>query len=146
MVMPEKEADHEISSQENANAIAYSDRPVAVEPGLSMDVAPIAIMIAKLALQELIIGKETTLHMLDEDFDAGLYRWGNRPEPNTDYATCPPLSKSNDEITILRWYGVYLDKDPGCPTCGDFEKAIREKYGIDPGMAPLPTQSENSEL
>jgi molybdopterin/thiamine biosynthesis adenylyltransferase len=146
LAMPEKEADQEISSQEDADAIAYSDKPVAVEPGLSMDVAPIAIMVSKLALQELIIGKESTLHILDEDFDAGLYRWGNRPEPNTDYASCPPLSKSNDEITILRWYGIYLEKDPGCPTCGDFEKAIREKYGIDSGMAPLPTQSKNSKL
>jgi molybdopterin/thiamine biosynthesis adenylyltransferase len=146
LVMPEKEADQEISSQEDANAIAYSDRPVAVEPGLSMDVAPIAIMVSKLALQELIIGKESTLHILDADFDAGLYRWGNRPEPKTDYASCPPLSNSPDEITILRWYGVYLERDQGCPTCGDFEKAIREKYGIESGIVPLPTQSEKPAL
>lgn len=141
LAMPEIEADREISSQEDADSIAYSDRPVAIEPGLSMDVAPIAIMMSKLALQELIKGKESTLHMLDKDFDAGLYRWGNRPEPETDYASCPPLSESSDEITILRWYGIYLEKDPGCPTCGDFEAAIRKQYGIEPGMGSLPTQS-----
>jgi len=144
--MPEAEADREISSQEDADSIAYSDRPVAIEPGLSMDVAPISIMLSKLALQELISGRESTLHMLDKDFDANLYRWGNRPEPDTDYASCPPLSKSIDEITILRWYGVYLEKDPGCPTCGDFEKNIRKQYGIEPGMGSLPTQSGPSEL
>jgi molybdopterin/thiamine biosynthesis adenylyltransferase len=144
--MPETEADREISSQEDADSIAYSDRPVAIEPGLSMDVAPISIMLSKLALQELISGKESTLHMLDRDFDANLYRWGNRPEPGTDYASCPPLSKSIDEITILRWYGVYLEKDPGCPTCGDFEETIRKQYGIEPGIGSLPTKSGPSEL
>ena len=34
--------------------IAYSDRPVAVEPGLSLDVLPIANLLAKLALLELL--------------------------------------------------------------------------------------------
>lgn len=111
-----------------------------------MDVAPIAIMMSKLALQELIKGKESTLHMLDKDFDAPLYRWGNRPEPNTDYALCPPLSESSDEITILRWYGIYLEKDPGCPTCGDFENTIRKQYGIEPGVGSLPTKSGPSGL
>jgi len=69
--MPDKEADQEISSRENAETIAYSDRPVPIEPGLSLDVAPIGIMAAKLALQELIKDKKSDLHMLDKDLDAG---------------------------------------------------------------------------
>lgn len=142
LTMPEKEADREISSQENADSIAYSDKPVPIEPGLSMDVAPIAIMASKLALQELIVGKESSLHILDKDFTAGWYFWVNRPEPNTDYASLPPLSESSDEITILRWYGVHLEKDPGCPTCGDFEKAVREQYGLEPGTGSIPTRPE----
>ncbi len=135
---PDEEADREISSQEDADSIAYSDMPVAIEPGLSIDIAPIALMVAKLALQELLIGKKSTLQMLNEDFKANLYKWGNRPEPDTEYALCPPLSDSIDEITILRWYGIYLDKEAGCPTCGDFESAMREEYGIDGGMGILP--------
>lgn len=130
MAMPDKEADQEISSEKNATAIAYSDRPVPVEPGLAMDVAPIGIMVSKLALQELISGKESTLHILDKDFEANWYFWINRPEPNTDYASFPPLSESSDEMTILRWYGVHLAKDQGCPTCGNFDKALREQYGL----------------
>ena len=105
-----------------------------------MDVAPISIMVSKLALQELIAGKESTLQMLNDDFDANLYIWVNRPEPNTEYANWPPLSKSTDEQTILRWYGIYFEKDLGCPTCGDFEKAIRKEYGLESGIGSLPTQ------
>ena len=139
--MPETEADREVSSQENADAIAYSDRPVPIEPGLSMDVAPIANMVSKLALQELIADKQTTLHMLDKDFDAGWYFWINRAEPNTKYSSLPPLSESSDDMTILRWYGVYLDKDPSCPACGDFEGVLREQYGVEAGMGDVPVRS-----
>lgn len=145
LIKPDEEADREISSQEDADSIAYSDKPVAIEPGLSIDVTPIAIMVAKLALHELLTGKESTRHMLlAQDFKANLYSWGNRPEPNTEYASCPPLSDSIDEITILRWYGIYLDKESGCPTCGDFETAMREQYGIDGGLGSLPLKPDIS--
>jgi hypothetical protein len=141
LAVPEKESDQEISSIENAQEVAYSDRPVPIEPGLSMDVAPIAIMVSKLALQELIKGKESTLHVLDRDFGACWYFWINRPEPKTDYATLVPLSDGIDEMTILRWYGVHLDKDEGCPTCGNFEKVLREKYNLDVGRINPPSYS-----
>jgi len=131
LAMPEEEADQEISSEKNANEIAYSDMPVKIEPGLSIDVAPIGIMVSKIALQELIKLKPSTLHILDKDFEANWYLWINRPEPKTKYATLPPLSESYDEMTILRWYAIFLRKDPNCPTCGDFTKALSEKYGFD---------------
>lgn len=130
LAMPDTEADQEISSEENAEEVAYSDKPTPVEPGLSMDVAPIGIMVAKLALQELIRNKKSTLHILDKDFEANWYLWINRPEPGTKYSSWPPLSESSDEMTILRWYGVYLEKDPSCPTCGDFEKSLKEQYHL----------------
>ena len=136
--MPETEADREVSSEDDADAIAYSDRPVQIEPGLSMDVAPIANMVSKLALQELIADKHTTLHILDKDFDADWYFWINRAEPNTKYSSLPPLSESADEMTILRWYGVYLTKDSGCPTCGDLEGALIEQYGLVPATGGIP--------
>ena len=137
--MPDKEGDQEISSEENANEIAYSDMPVAIEPGLSIDVAPIGIMVSKLALQELIKHKPSTLHILDKDFEANWYFWINRPEPKTKYASFPPLSESYDEMTILRWYAVTLSNDPNCPTCGDFTKALSEKYGFDLKTIKPPT-------
>ncbi len=138
LAMPEKEADQEISSEQNVNDIAYADMPVSIEPGLSVDVAPIDIMVSKIALQELIKNKESTLHILDKDFEANWYLWINRPEPKTEYATLPPLSESYDEMTILRWYAVSFEKDPGCPACGDFSKALSDQYGLDLKTLKLP--------
>lgn len=138
LAVPEIEADREISSDEDAAAIAYSDRPVTIEPGLSLDVAPISIMASKLALQELIRNEESTLHMLDKDLDAGWYLWINRPEPGTEYASWAPLSECTDQMTILRWYGIHLEMDAGCPTCGDFGKALRDQYGVDDSTQGAP--------
>lgn len=152
LAAPDKEADMEISSQRNADAIAYSDMPVAVEPGLSIDVSPIANLVSKLAVMELIKGKDSTLHILDEDFTAPWYLWVNRPEPNTEYATIQRLSESGDEgkdgMTILRWYAIHLKKELSCPTCGDFEGALRKQYGLVEGDKPslLSLQLPNQEL
>lgn len=139
--MPDIETDQEISSVSNAEDIAYSDMPVPIEPGLAVDVEPIATMTSKLALQELIEDKDSTLHILDKDFSANWYFWINRPEPNTKYSGFPPLSESFDEMTILRWYGVFFDKDEACPTCGNFEKALREQYGLGPNDSVRPESS-----
>ena len=110
-----------------------------------MDVAPISLMVAKLALQELIKEKESTLHILDKDFEVSWYIWINRPEPHTQYSDLPPLSESRDEMTILRWYGIDLLKDDYCPTCGDFEKGLREEYNIQSSSESLPTLPNDME-
>jgi molybdopterin/thiamine biosynthesis adenylyltransferase len=132
--MPEEAADVEISSAVDASEIAYSDKPVAVEPGLSLDVLPIATLLAKLALLELLADKSSTLNTLRRDFDAPWYLWLNRPEPGTQYADLPPLSESSDEMTINRWYGVYLDRDEACQVCGDFVASLAASYGLDPAL------------
>jgi hypothetical protein len=75
-------------------------------------------MLTKLALLELLADKETSLSILNRDFDAPWYLWLNRPEPGTPYATCPPLSESSDEMTISMWYGIYSDGDPACVSRG----------------------------
>ncbi len=131
--MPEESTDIEISSSAAADEIAYSDQPVAIEPGLSLDVLPIANMLTKLVLMELLADKESSLSILKRDFDAPWYLWLNRPEPGTQYASWPPLSESSDEMTINRWYGIYIDRDPGCSACGDFISAVAAAYGIDVG-------------
>ena len=130
--MPEESTDEEISSQAAADAVAYSDRPVAVEPGLSLDVQPIANMLTKLALMELVADTSSTLKMLKADYAAPWYLWINRPEPGTQYADWPPLSESSDEMTINRWYGVDLARDADCPACGDFIASLAASYGLDP--------------
>ena len=131
--MPDEASDVEVSSASDASQIAYSDRPVAVEPGLSLDVLPIATMLTKLALLELVADTSSSLRILDKDYTAPWYLWLNRPEPGTPYASWPPLSESIDEMTISRWYGIDFERDSSCPTCGDFISNIAAAYGLDPG-------------
>lgn len=129
--MPDESSDSEISTPADAAEIAYSDRPVAVEPGLSLDVLPIANMVAKLALVELVSDTSSSLKILRRDFDAPWYLWLNRAEPGTQYANWPPLSESSDEMTIHRWYGIYFDREPGCPVCGGFLTVVASAHGLD---------------
>lgn len=129
--MPDEATDVEVSTESDADAIAYSDRPVAVEPGLSLDVLPIANLVAKLALLELLVGEESSLNILQKDFEAPWYLWLNRPEPGTQYASLPALSESSDEMTIHRWYGVHFERDATCSVCGDFLAALAGQYGVD---------------
>lgn len=143
--MPDTASDVEISSASDASDIAYSDQPVAVEPGLSLDVLPIANMLTKLALLELLADKQTTLSVLKKDYDAPWYLWLNKPEPGTQYASLPPLSESSDEMTINRWYGIYLDRDPACPICGDFISSIAASYGLDPTALGSPPSLPHKE-
>jgi molybdopterin/thiamine biosynthesis adenylyltransferase len=144
--MPDEASNVEISSAEDAEAIAYSDQPVAVEPGLSLDVLPIANMLTKLALLELVADKDSSLNMLKRDFNAPWYLWINQPEAGTPYADWPPLSESIDEMTICRWYGIYFDRDPECPACGEFLSALAASYDLDLAtIGELPTMPEKQE-
>lgn len=140
--MPDEASDVEVSSATDASEIAYSDQPVAVEPGLSLDVLPIANMLAKLALLELLADQSSTLNALKRDYDAPWYLWLNRPEPGTPYAGWPPLSESSDEMTINRWYGVYFGRDEACPICGDFVSSLAASYGLDPSSLPALPEKE----
>jgi molybdopterin/thiamine biosynthesis adenylyltransferase len=128
--MPDKASDVEISTTADAEGVAYADQPVAVEPGLSIDVLPIANMVAKLALLELLADKDSSLNVLRRDFAAPWYLWLNRPEPGTEYASWPPLSESVDEMTIHRWYGIDLARDEACSVCGSFLADLAGNYGL----------------
>lgn len=116
--LPGMAADREVSSTADASQIAYSDRDVAVEPGLSSDIVPIALQVAKLALVELLSGTPTTLETLNDDLVAPLYLWLNRREADTEYANWQPMATGVDELSILRWYGIGLSRDEGCAACG----------------------------
>ena len=133
--LPEAAHDREISSQEDANPIQYSDRPVPIEPGLATDIAAISLMVSKLAIQELLQGQPTTLQSLDEDLVASWYIFLNRREKDTDYEGLDPLEFNVGSMTILRWYGIAMDRDPGCPCCGDFLTHAAAEAGIEISQA-----------
>jgi len=130
-MMPERAADEEISNQEQADRIAYSDKPVPVEPGLSIDIAPISQMAAKLAHQQLLREKETTLRSLDEDLSMPWYIWWNRREVEGQSAKFTPLGNEIDGLHIMRWYGITAERNPACPVCGDFVGLEAQKLGIE---------------
>ena len=118
MQLPEVENDVAVSS-DMAERISYSDRPVAVEPGLSNDITPVCTMAVKLIIQELLKGNQTTtLRSLDEDLIAPLYLWLNRREEGTPYEKLKPLGYDPNGLKILRWYGIDIKRDPYCPVCG----------------------------
>ena len=103
MHLPEQAMNEEISSHEQAENLAYTDRPVPIEPGLSNDIEPISNMTVKLVIQELLKGKETTLRSLDDDLVAPLYLWLNRREPGTQYENLEPMEFNINGMHILRW-------------------------------------------
>jgi molybdopterin/thiamine biosynthesis adenylyltransferase len=123
--------DEEIPIDEGPSEVAYSDRPAPIEPGLSNDIAPISQMVVKLAIQQLLEGKATSLRSLDEDLVAPLYIWLNRREADTDYEQWGPLGCEIDGAHILRWYGVGFARNPGCPCCGDFSNAFAHHGDLD---------------
>jgi len=119
MLLPDLATDQEISSREQSEYLAYTDRPVAIEPGLSNDIAPISLMVTKLAIQHLLKDKETTLRSLDDDLKASFYLWLNRREKGTQYENLHPLEFNVDGMHILRWYGIDIKRHPDCPVCGN---------------------------
>jgi molybdopterin/thiamine biosynthesis adenylyltransferase len=118
--LPENALDREISSQNEVDRLAYDDgeSPLVAEPGLANDIAPLNQMAVKLALQQLLKGKESALHCLDEDLTARYWLWVNRREPGTDYQRWEPLQCNIDGLTIMRWYGIEFARDPKCERCG----------------------------
>lgn len=123
--------DREISSPEHAERVAYADRPVPVEPGLSLDIAPINLMVTKLVVQELLKGRPTSLRSLDEDLVAPFYLWLNRRDADSPFATLEPLGFEVNGMRILRFYGVPLERDPECDVCGDFVGSVAQQEGIE---------------
>lgn len=129
MMLPEQANDEEISSREHAQELAYTDHPVAIEPGLSNDIAPISTMVVKLLIQELLKGSNTSLRSLDEDLVAPMYLWLNRRDADSQFAGIEPLEYNVNTFSILRWYGVDIKRHPGCPVCGNFEKHMAGEIG-----------------
>jgi molybdopterin/thiamine biosynthesis adenylyltransferase len=129
--MPEFARNQEIASEDHAQQLAYSDRPVAVEPGLSNDIMPLSQMVVKLSITHLLKNQSTTLRSLEEDLIAPWYIWVNRREAGTDYESLEPLEFNVDGFCIMRWYGIDFKKIPECPCCGDPYAAMAKKAEMD---------------
>lgn len=119
-MLPEVVEDQEIASPAQAENWAYADRPVAIEPGLASDIAPISIMCVKLGVLELLRGETTTLSNLYDDLANPWFQWLNRRETGTEYEELRPIDSGDDDLRILAWYGISTERNPACPTCGDF--------------------------
>jgi molybdopterin/thiamine biosynthesis adenylyltransferase len=123
-LLPAVAADREIETEEQAAAIAYSDRVVPVEPGLASDIAPVSLFCVKLAILELLRGTATSLESLYEDLSASWFYWLNRREKGTAYEHLQPLDIGEDVLRVLAWYGVDVERNERCPACGDFFAAF----------------------
>ncbi len=128
-------ADEERSQfrQARSETPAYvSDTDVAatIQPGLSIDIAPIANMTARLAIVELSRGGQAAMLHLEEDLQADFYIWANRRE--RIYASYAPMAYDFRSNTILRWYGARVSRNAECPVCApvqafDFDSLITER-------------------
>ena len=99
----------EVSSERDAErANPYSDRAGVIEPGLLIDIQPIANLIARLVLLQLLSkSASSSLRDTAAELDAALFMWANRRENPFD-RRWPAL---------LRWYPVRIPRDPNCRVC-----------------------------
>jgi molybdopterin/thiamine biosynthesis adenylyltransferase len=109
--------EEEVSSTRDASRVAYADRDVPIEPGLSVDIQPVANMIARLCLLRLCERLDSSLKGIADEMRAPLYLWANRREHQ--FAGWRPMERSYDRLAVLRWYAITVHRDPACPTCGD---------------------------
>lgn len=113
----------EISGPRQAEMLAYADRPVQAEPGLSNDLMPLTHLMVKLAIQQLLKGTTSELRSLDDDLTADLYFWANRR--TEQHRGLTPMRTQGSQPTVLRWYGVDLSALPGCPLCTSNSTTVR---------------------
>lgn len=107
--------EEEVSSERDAERVAYADKPVAVEPGLAVDIQPIANMIARLVVLRLCVDTDSSLVETAHELDAPYYLWANRRQEN--FAAWQPMQRSYRELAILRWYAIDVKKSPECMVC-----------------------------
>lgn len=100
------------TSEEDANAM--------VQVGLSTDIAPINIMMSKMAILELSKGTDCTISSLDEELSYDFYMWANRRE--SYHLTWAPFNNNPGRKlpTILQWYGVKFEKNCNCFECKNY--------------------------
>jgi molybdopterin/thiamine biosynthesis adenylyltransferase len=105
----------EVSSPRDVARVAYADRPVPVQPGLSMDIQPVANMLARLCVLRLCERLDSPLKTTAAEMTAPLYLWANRREEQ--FAAWRPMERSFDRLSVLRWYAITVRRDKECPVC-----------------------------
>jgi molybdopterin-synthase adenylyltransferase len=109
--------EEEVASTRDAQRVAYADAPVRIEPGLIVDIQPIANMIARLCLLRLLQKTDSGLRGFAEEMTAPLYLWANRREHQ--FAGWQPMERSYSRMAVLRWYAISVRRDPECTICGN---------------------------
>lgn len=130
-----EEITNEVSARRDGRIAAYvsaQDADAMVQVGLSADIEPMCNMMVKLALVELSRGTESGIKSLEEEFVAPYYIWVNRRERK--YGNWGCFANPGHMPTIMRWYGVDVDRDEGCSLCGtnmrlDVGEKFAEEYG-----------------
>ena len=115
-----EEISDEVSARRDGRIAAYmsaEDAAAVVQVGLSADIEPMCNMMVKLALVELSRGSQSGISSLEEEFAFPYYIWANRRERN--YTNWASFANPGKMPTIMRWYGVELERDVHCALCGD---------------------------
>ena len=108
------------SARRDGRIAAYvspEDADAMVQVGLSSDIEPICNLMVKLSLVELSRGADTGISSLESELTYDFYMWANRRERH--FSNWKPLPESGNLPTILRWYGVKVDKEANCPICSE---------------------------
>ncbi|WP_300949354.1 HesA/MoeB/ThiF family protein [Phocaeicola sartorii] len=130
-----EEITNEVSARRDGRIAAYvspEDADAMVQVGLSADIEPMCNMMIKLALVELSRGSESGIKSLEKEFVAPYYIWVNRRERK--YGNWGCFANPGHMPTIMRWYGVDVDRDEGCSLCGshirlDVGESFTDEYG-----------------
>lgn len=118
--------------------VSQEDAEAMVQVGLSSDILPICNLMVKLVLVELSKGKDSGISSLEDELTYDYYIWANRRDRH--YANWKPFQAAGQGPTILKWYGVRVEKDPNCPLCGERinieagEDRIEGLEGIEPEL------------
>lgn len=118
--------------------VSQEDAEAMVQVGLSSDILPICNLMVKLVLVELSKGKDSGISSLEDELSYDYYIWANRRDRH--YANWQPFSAAGQGPTILKWYGVRVEKDQNCPLCSERinlesgEESIEGLEGIEPEL------------
>jgi molybdopterin/thiamine biosynthesis adenylyltransferase len=118
--LQEEEISDVASARRDGRIAAYvspEDAEAMVQVGLSSDIAPICNMMVKLALVELSRGTESGISSLEDELVFDYYMWANRREKH--FANWKAMPNAGGMPTIMRWYGARIEKEAGCPICGE---------------------------
>ena len=102
--------------------VSEEDAEAFVQVGLGADIEPINNMMVKLALVELSRGSNSGISSLEEEFKYNYYFWVNRRE--RQYKNWGSFTNTDCMPTIMKWYGVNIEKEYDCKVC-NAEEALK---------------------